>query len=62
MLVSSVPLSLTISNGLPRPAMTASSSRPTRRPESEVSAISTRHSRVKSSMMARIRNRLPSLS
>ena len=62
MLVSSVPLSETHAAGLPRAAIIAPSSRPTRRPESEVSATSARHSRVKSSTMARMRNRLPSLS
>src|SRR5437660_4210120 len=35
MLVSSVPLSETQATGLPRTAMIASSSRPTRRPENE---------------------------
>ena len=60
MLVSSVPLSETIIAGQPRRAMTASSSRATRRPGSDVSATSARHSRVKSSTIARIRNRRPS--
>jgi hypothetical protein len=43
-------------------AMTASSSRATRTPESEVSATRQRHSRVKSSTAARILNRRTSLS
>src|SRR5665213_3105610 len=62
MLVSSVPLSLTIDNGLPRRVMTASSSRPTRAPDKDVSATSVRHSRVKSSTTARMRNRRLSIS
>ena len=41
-------------------AMRKSSSRTTRKPGSEVSAISARHSRVKSSTIARIRKRRPS--
>ena len=57
MLVNSVPLSVTIVAGRPRRAMTASSSRATRTPDSEVSATSVRHSRVKSSTTASIRNR-----
>ena len=44
-----VPLSLTIMPGLPRVAMSASSSRATRSPDSDVSATSARHSRVQSS-------------
>jgi hypothetical protein len=44
--VSSVPLSETIVAGLPRQAMTASSSRTTRVPESDVTAMRARHSRV----------------
>ena len=57
MLVSSVPLSETQAASLPRRAIIALSSRPTRRPESEVSATSARHSRVKSSTIARMRKR-----
>ena len=62
MLVNSVPLSLTIDNGLPRWAMMASSARPTRAPDKDVSATSVRHSRVKSSTTARIRIRRLSVS
>ena len=62
MLVSSVPLSLTIIAGGPRRAITASSSRPTRAPDNEVSATNARHSRVKSSTIARMRNRRLSVS
>ena len=58
--VSSVPLSETHIAGRPRAAMRASSSRATRSPGSEVSATSARHSRVKSSTIARMRNRRPS--
>src|ERR1041384_1473605 len=58
--VSSVPLSETHLAGRPRWAMMISSSRTTRRPGSEVSAISVRHSRVKSSTTAMIRKRRPS--
>jgi ABC-type branched-subunit amino acid transport system substrate-binding protein len=54
MLVSSVPLSLTIIIGRPRRAITASSSRPTRVPDNDVSATNAMHSRVKSSTTARI--------
>ena len=61
MLVSSVPLSETHMAGRPRVAMTASSSRATRRPGSEVSATRQRHSRVKSSTTAKIRKRRPSV-
>jgi hypothetical protein len=57
MLVSSVPLSLTISRGLPRRAIRASSSRATRCPESDVAATRHRHSRLKSSTTASILNR-----
>lgn len=62
MLVSSVPLSLTIIIGRPRRAITASSSGPTRAPDREVSATNAMHSRVKSSTTARIRNRRLSVS
>ena len=41
--------------------MTAVSSRVTRSPESDVSATSARHSRLKSSTMASTRNRRPSV-
>jgi len=60
MQVSSVPLSETIIAGQPRRVITASSSRATRRPGNDVSATSARHSRVKSSTIARMRNRRPS--
>ena len=52
MLVSSVPLSETIIAGRLRVAMTASSSRATRRPDRDVSATRHRHSAVKSSTTA----------
>ena len=61
MLVSSVPLSETQPFGRPRRAISASSSRATRTPDSEVSGISARLSRVKSSTMARMRKRRPLL-
>jgi hypothetical protein len=57
--VSSVPLSETIIAGLPRRATRAESSRATRWPEIEVSAIAARHSLVTSSTMLRIRKRRP---
>ncbi len=60
MLVSSVPLSETQAKGQPRVAMTASSSRATRLPDSDVTATRHRHSREKSSTTARMRNRRPS--
>lgn len=59
MLVSSVPISLTTIAGRARSAIAQSSSRATRSPEIEVSAISRTHSRVKSSITAKIRNRRP---
>ena len=59
-LVNSVPLSETHMLGRPRRATTASSSRTTRNPGSDVSATSVRHSRVTSSTTARIRKRRPS--
>src|SRR5438270_8964067 len=46
----------------PRRAITASSSRPTRAPDNEVTAINAMHSRVKSSTTARMRNRRLSVS
>ena len=49
MLVSSVPLSLTIIAGEPRRAIAASSSRPHPALDNKVSAINAMHSRVKSS-------------
>lgn len=61
MLVSSVPLSLTIVLGLPCRVMIAVSSRVTRRPEGDVSATSAKHLRLKSSTMASTRNRRPSM-
>lgn len=57
MLVSSVPLSLTIIAGRARSVIAQSNSRATRRPEIEVSAINLTHSRVKSSTTAKMRNR-----
>ena len=56
--VSSVPLSETIILGLPRRSISVVSSRATRRPEIEVFGIAARHSRVTSSTILRIRNRL----
>lgn len=61
MLVSSVPLSLTMVVGRPRRLRSDVSSRVTRGPESEVSATSARRSRLKSSTMASTRNRRPSV-
>ena len=46
--VSSLPLSLTTILGLPRSALSRSSSRSTQMPESEVAATSARHPRVQS--------------
>ena len=60
--VSSVPWSLTIMSGRPRRSAIRSSSRATRRPVSERSATSARHSRLKSSTTTRSRRRRPSLS
>src|SRR6266576_495092 len=54
--VSSVPLSLTTMQGLPRVSTTRSSSRATRMPERELSTTSARHSRLKSSTTVRMRN------
>jgi hypothetical protein len=62
MLVNSVPLSDTIMAEQPRMAITASSSRATRRPGSQVSATRAKHTRVKSSTMARMRKRRPSVN
>jgi hypothetical protein len=60
--INSVPLSLTIILGLPRSAMSPSSSRATRRPNSEVSATSVMLSRVQSSTTTdRMRKRRPSV-
>ena len=60
MLVSSVPLSLTTVPGLARRSRIAiSSSRATRAPEIDVSAMSRTHSRVKSSTTAKMRNLRP---
>jgi hypothetical protein len=61
MLVSSVPLSLTIICGLPHWPMMIVSSRATLAPESDVSATSARHSLLKSSTMHRMRKRLPQM-
>ena len=60
--VYSVPLSLMIVSGRPRLRMMASNSRATRRPDSEVSATSPRHSRVQLSITVRMRKRRPSSS
>jgi hypothetical protein len=57
--VSSGPLSLTTISGLPRIVVNVSSSRATRAPDSDVSATSARHSRVKSSTTQSIQNRRP---
>ncbi|VUX46784.1 conserved hypothetical protein [Candidatus Defluviicoccus seviourii] len=62
MLVNPVPLSLTTDRGLPRRSMMASSSRLPRVPDREVSATRPKHSRVKSSTTARMRNPRQSLS
>lgn len=59
MLVSSVPLSLIASAGRDRSAIAQSSSRTARRPETELSAMSRTHSRLKSSTTAKIRNLRP---
>lgn len=60
MLVSSVPLSLTTVPGLAKRSRIAiSSSRATRPPEIDVSAMSRTHSRVKSSTTAKMRNLRP---
>ena len=59
--VYSVPLSLTMVSGRPRCRMTASNSRTTRAPDSEVSATSARHSRVQLSITVRMRKRRPSV-
>src|SRR5216684_1569458 len=61
-LVSSVPLSLTMTLGVPRSSVSWSSSRTTRTPPSEVSTTRVRHSRLKSSTTPRMRKRRPSLS
>jgi hypothetical protein len=52
-------VSLTISRGGPRQAITASGSRASRAPEIEVSAMAARHSRVKSSTITRMQKRRP---
>lgn len=57
--VNSVPLSETISPGLPRRAITVVSSRATRRPEIDVSGMAPRHSLVTSSTILRMRKRRP---
>ena len=54
-----MPLSLTTECGLPRNPISAVSSRATLTPDSDVSATSVRHSRVKSSTTVRMRNRRP---
>ena len=55
-----MPLSLTSMRGRPRSSTMRSSSRATRTPDSDVSTTRARHSRLKSSTTARMRNRLPS--
>src|SRR4051812_16569768 len=60
--VYSLPLSLTIILGRPRPATSLSSSLATRMPERDVSTTSARHSRVQSSTTARMRKRRPSVN
>nr|P17986.1 RecName: Full=Insertion element ISR1 uncharacterized 30.8 kDa protein A [Rhizobium sp.]CAA29833.1 unnamed protein product [Rhizobium sp.] len=57
-----MPLSLTMVSGRPRCRMTASNSRTTRAPDSEVSATSAKHSRVQLSITVRMRKRRPSVS
>ena len=61
LLVSSLPLSLTTILGLPRSALSRSSSRATQMPESEVAAISARHPRIQSVTTVRMRKRRPSV-
>src|SRR5690606_34999920 len=58
-LVNSGPLSLTMVSTFPRSAMSLSSMRATRAPDSEKSTSTARHSRVKSSTRVRIRKRRP---
>ncbi len=58
--MNSVPLSLTTVAGLPRVSNRVASSRATLAPDSDVSAIGARHSRVQSSTTVKIRNRRPS--
>ena len=60
--VNSVPLSLTTVAGLPRASNSVAGSRTTLAPESEVSAISARHSRGQSSTTVMIRKRRLSVS
>jgi hypothetical protein len=55
LLVSSLPLSLTIIAGGPRQSITSSSSRPTRAPDNEVSAINAMHEVVHDSQDAKPR-------
>ena len=59
---ASIGNSLTTVAGLPRVSNRVASSRETRAPESEVSAIRARHSRVQSSTTVKIRNRRPSIA
>src|SRR5215475_9476632 len=61
LLVSSGPLSEMQLAGLPWRAISASSSRATLAPDSDVSGINARLSRVKSSTTARMRKRRPSV-
>ena len=58
--VNSVPLSLTTMQGKPRISAIRSNARATRMPEIDVSTAVARHSRLKSSITQRIRNRRPS--
>jgi hypothetical protein len=62
LLVNSLPLSETIIVGLPWWAISRSNSRATRTPDSEVSAMSARFSRVQLSTIASIRKRRPSVN
>lgn len=59
--VNSVPWSETISPGLPRRAINVVSSRATRAPEIDVSAMLAKHSRVTSSTTLKMRKRRPLL-
>lgn len=60
--VNSVSWLLTIMPGLPRRPINSVRTRATFRPETEVSGIAARHSRVTSSPTLRIRNRRPQAS
>src|SRR6266850_1300233 len=62
LLVNSGPLSITIRSGSPRCSLSRSRTRTTRSPPSEVSTSIATHSRLKSSMMLRVRKTRPSAS